>query len=58
MKQERLKKRKKSEREKGTAASANQNVAPPTHEEPKENDRMDFGGLPNRDLKKNLGGCG
>lgn len=20
--------------------------------------RMDFGGLPNRDLKKNLGGCG
>ena len=26
-------------------------------EEPDDN-RMDFGGLPNRDLKKNLGGCG
>lgn len=23
-----------------------------------EDGRMDFGGLPNRDLKKNLGGCG
>lgn len=25
--------------------------------DPKE-ERMDFGGLPDRDLKKNLGGCG
>lgn len=23
-----------------------------------EDDGMDFGGLPDRDLKKNLGGCG
>lgn len=23
-----------------------------------EDGRMDFGGIPNRDLKKNLGGCG
>lgn len=37
-----------------------------TSRNPKENDRdpegdqrgMDFGGLPSRDLKKNLGGCG
>lgn len=26
--------------------------------EKSEDERMDFGGLPDRDLKKNLGGCG
>ena len=56
MKQEKSKKRKKSERQKDTAPPGNPNVG--YQEDASENGRMDFGGLPNRDLKKNLGGCG
>ena len=31
---------------------------PQANEESEERDPWDFGGLPDRDLKKNLGGCG
>lgn len=41
---------KKTEEEKPGAAVPDEQTA--------EDGRMDFGGLPNRDLKKNLGGCG
>ena len=27
-------------------------------EEQRDDEKLDFGGLPDRDLKKNLGGCG
>jgi hypothetical protein len=36
---------------------AEQAIKPPPPQE-EQDDRMDFGGIPNRDLKKNLGGCG
>ena len=59
MKQGKEKKRKKREGQKDTTVPGTPNVASPSHEEePTDNGRMDFGGLPNRDLKKNLGGCG
>ncbi len=38
--------------------TTDQKAAPPPVKEDRDDGRMDFGGLPDRDLKKNLGGCG
>lgn len=38
-------------------AVAQEPASPPAKDE-QDDDKMDFGGLPDRDLKKNLGGCG
>jgi len=42
---------------KHTATQPPAQGAPEKQEEPESDDRFDFGGLPNRNLKKNLG-CG
>ncbi|MDQ2657607.1 MAG: hypothetical protein M3Y60_09325 [Bacteroidota bacterium] len=42
----------------GAKPAPGQKAAPAPIKEDFDDGRMDFGGLPDRDLKKNLGGCG
>lgn len=52
------KKSKADTREAGKARDEKATKSLEKDEQNMEEGRMDFGGLPNRDLKKNLGGCG
>ncbi|WP_276368345.1 hypothetical protein [Chryseolinea sp. H1M3-3] len=49
-----MKKKEKSERSKSPNKKVVKVEPPPTTQEPDSNS-MDFGGIPNRDLKKNMG---
>ena len=53
-------KRSKKARTRGDARAGKRTFeevkSPPANDD--EEHKMDFGGLPDRDLKKNLGGCG
>ena len=52
------KKRIKAQRATVSKDEAGQSEKTGTAEENLSEGKMDFGGLPDRDLKKNLGGCG
>lgn len=56
--EEKKARRRKKVREKKGQVSKSPEVASPSPHKTEDAGRMDFGGLPNRDLKKNLGGCG
>jgi hypothetical protein len=50
-------KKTKRDQEKAHQAKSREEAKPPKQESERETDPFDFGGLPKRDLKKNLG-CG